>query len=75
MKPLQIVRVWRGGPRHPPETASETGICIDINLYINPVILQVKEQFNSYDENKDGRISREEMEIGMTINKVGMMSN
>ncbi|XP_023335212.1 calmodulin-like protein 12 [Eurytemora carolleeae] len=30
---------------------------------------QVKAQFSSYDENQDGRISREEMEIGMTINK------
>lgn len=30
---------------------------------------QVKEQFNVYDENGDGRISREEMEEGMTINR------
>jgi len=34
-----------------------------------PNLVQVREQFCSYDEDKDGRITDEEMEIGMTINK------
>ena len=29
----------------------------------------MRDQFKSYDENSDGKISREELEIGMTINK------
>ncbi len=43
-------------------------------IYHNiPIFYQVREQFCSYDEDKDGRITDEEMEIGMTINKVNLV--
>ena len=46
---------------------------LSIFIYYNiPIFYQVREQFCSYDEDKDGRITDEEMEIGMTINKVNL---